>query len=66
MLSLAMFFDLADLLAQPVGEGLLQFQLRATVVEVVDRRTFVSERDESARRNLVAKPSGNKPISGVR
>jgi hypothetical protein len=43
MLSLALLFDLANLLAQPAGDGLFQFQLRATTVEIVDRFAFVRE-----------------------
>jgi hypothetical protein len=43
MFSFAMFFDPADLLAQPASEGLFQFQqlqLCTTAVEIVDRLTL--------------------------
>jgi hypothetical protein len=52
MFSFAMFFDPADLLAQPAGEGLFQFQqfpMCATAVEIVDRLTLVSEWNMPAR-----------------
>jgi hypothetical protein len=52
MLSLALFFDLADLLAQPAGEGLFQFQqfqLCVTAVEIIDRLTVVGEGNMPAR-----------------
>jgi hypothetical protein len=52
MLSFAMFFDSADLLTQPAGEGLFQFQqfkLCVTAVEMVDRLTLVSEWNMPAR-----------------
>jgi hypothetical protein len=48
-LSPTLFFDLGDLLAQPAGEGLFQFQLRATAVEIVDRLAFVRKWNEPAR-----------------
>src|ERR1700690_3078718 len=60
MFSLTRFCDLVDLLVRPVGEGLLQFRLRAIVVQVVDGLVLASKRDEAARRNLVAQPPWNK------
>src|ERR1700747_3246426 len=61
MLSLALFFDLADLLAQPVCESLFQFQLCATAVEIIDRLASISEWNKPARGNLIAEFAGNEP-----
>src|SRR6476661_2386071 len=54
-------FDGADLLMQPGREGLFQFYLGSTAIEIIDRLTFFGERDEPARRRLVFQLAGDKP-----
>src|ERR1700687_4137743 len=50
---LALFFDLADLIAQPASERFFQLQLGSAAIEIIGCLTLRSQRNEPARRNLV-------------